>query len=76
MIDEIERLKELSKAHKLALNFDYVPNPDSLEEVWEYVEENMDLNISKEDLEKLLEEFSGYGTRDLENEVFDLIDKL
>jgi hypothetical protein len=76
MIDVIERLKEFSKAHKLALNFDYVPNPDSLEEVWEYVEENMDLSISKEDLEKLLEDFSGYDTRDLENEVFDLIDEL
>lgn len=76
MINEIEQLKELSKAHKLALNFDYVPNPDSLEEVWEFVEENMDLNILKEDLENLLETFSGYGTRDLENEVFDLIDKL
>lgn len=76
MIDEIEQLKELSKAHKLALNFDYVPNPDSLEEVWEFVEENMDLNILKEDLENLLETFSGYSTRDLENEVFDLIDLL
>lgn len=76
MIEEIEQLKELSKAHKLALNFDYVPNPDCLEEVWEYIEENMDLNILEEDLEKLLEQFSGYSTRDLENEVFDLIDKL
>jgi hypothetical protein len=76
MKEKIERLREFSIAHKIALNFDYVPNPDSLEEVWEYVQENMDLNISKEDLDKLLEDFSGYDTRDLENEVFDLIDEL
>jgi hypothetical protein len=76
MIDVIERLKEFSIAHKIALNFDYVPNDSSLEDVWEYVQENMDLNISKKDLEKLLEDFSGYDTRDLENEVFDLIDEL
>lgn len=71
-----EKLKEYSIVHKLALNFDYVPDSEELEDTWEYVLENMDLDISKNYLEELLEKYRGYDTGDVSSEMFGLIDEL
>lgn len=71
-----EQLKEYSIVHKLALNFDYVPSLDELEDTWEYVLEYMDLNISKRYLKELMEKYCGYDTGDVTSEAFHLIDEL
>ena len=76
MEDKIKQLKEYAKAYALALNFDYVPDSDDLDDTWEFVEENLDLEVSIEELEDLLEKYAGYDIGDVTTEVFNLINEL
>ena len=76
MNKQIKKLKNLRILHECALNFDLdVPEKEQAEELlMDYLPDY--INIEKEDLEELLEEYEGWSVSNIEEAIFNVIDEL
>jgi hypothetical protein len=79
MQNKIKELKDLGIAYKVALEFDYIPSPDEVNEVHEFL---LDDHSKPHDVVAILNllviltKYEGNSTGDLEGKVFNIIETL
>lgn len=71
--EQIQKLKDLELAHEIALNYDYVPYDEQLEDVMDFLVEGLTLDVEVEKVEFILTEYGGYSVDNIESKVFSII---
>lgn len=73
--EKIDKLRRLRIAHECAINYDYVPESSEAEELLDNIMPS-NIKVDKEELESILEEFSGCSPSRITDYIIDLIDEL
>ena len=75
MKDKIKKLKDLRIAYECAINYDYVPDKEEASELVTYMLPKF-LNTNIEEVERILEAYSGNSVGNITNLIIDTIDEI